>query len=774
MNLTKTSPLRILVNKKKKILNYQQSAVENAIEFLKDNDDFNFQSPTGSGKTFIIADIIDKYLENEILNNKPTTFLFIAPSTGKLDYQGYEKITKYLEDQWVSGFSTNYIGIKDKVIKGSYLENIDYFQQNNVYFLGWSLFGKNTKIMNIESERNDLHKVISNTKMQNINIVLIIDEAHREVKIANIAEMKKIVMKSLNPIKTIKISATLDIKPDYKISLEEVIEECSIKKMVEIHGESSSLIFDKYTGETERLILSAIEQQKKIKKEYFKKNIEINPLLTIQIPNKIVVDKDIDTEDYLLKNIEVLLEKEGYKKDFNYALWLDKNKTRKTKGEIVASDSPIEILIFKQAIAIGWDIPRANMLVRIRETKKDSFNIQTLGRIMRNPFFKFYDNAYIDHAFVFTKDENYKNFIKKEIFYIEKEETLKLGRSERSINKNIKLNKIIINDKNIDQTEMVDIISKKIIDMEEFTRYLEFEHKKQSDPNSKHSSQDVFQENQDKIAEKLNENIASQQKLIFNGDNISLFDLYIKYKTVISNNYLTQQIMNKISLEIKNIKIKQFYWATYYNFNHSFFSLNSQNYSMQEIINQEIYKYQKDRSQTNVEEYVLPTHYLTSNKYFDVVPWDNYNTFDATLKINKPPLSQNEHEFCKEIRSILKSSEKQMHLFRNGTGEQDFYINYFNNISKSSKFFPDFILINEASKKMIIIEVKGRNDEDIDKETQNKMNKLHKAIDKISNKNPYTVVAGYKAFYNNSKNDMEYIGKNDKYISLLEIINKIS
>jgi len=761
------------MTKNKKILNYQQLAVEYAIEFLKNNDEFNFQSPTGSGKTFIIADIIDKYLENEILNSKPTTFLFIAPSIGKLDYQGYEKITKYLKDQWVSGFSTNHIGTKDKVIKGCYLDNIDYFKKNNVYFIGWSLFGKNTKIMNIESERNDLHKVISNTKMKGINIVLIIDEAHREVNTPNIAEMKKIVMESLKPIKTIKISATLDIKPDYKISIEDVIEECSIKKMVEIHGESSSLNFDKYTDENERLILSAIEKQNKIKKEYYKKNIEIKPLLTIQIPNKIILDKHIDTEDNLLKKIEKLLNKKGYKKDFNYVLWLDGNKTKKSKNEIVSSNSPIEILIFKQAIAIGWDIPRANMLVRIRETKKDSFNIQTLGRIMRNPFFKFYNNPYIDHAFVFTKDENYKNFIKKEIFYIDKEDNFKLERSERSINKIIKLNKLIINDENMNQKEMTDIITEKIINMKEFKKYLKFEHKKQSDPDSKHSSQDIFQENEYKTVDKLNENTRLQQKLNFDGDNVTLFDLYVKYKTIISNNYLIQQIMDQISLKIKNIKIKQFYWATYYNFNASIFSLNSQNYSIREIINKEIYNYQKDKSQTNIEEYILPIQYKTSSKYFDVTKWDNYNTFNASLKIGKPPFSENEREFCKDIKNILIYENEQIHLFRNGTGKQDFYINYFNNISKISKFFPDFILINENTKKIIIIEVKGRNDGDIDQQTKYKMKQLHKEIDKISNKNPYIVVAGYKAFYNKDKNDMEYINGKNECINLGKIIDRL-
>jgi superfamily II DNA or RNA helicase len=85
--------------KEKKIFNFQIDAVNASIDFLKNNSEFNLQSPTGSGKTYIIANIIDRYLENEILNNKPTTFLFIAPSIGKLDHQGYEKITNYLNSQ---------------------------------------------------------------------------------------------------------------------------------------------------------------------------------------------------------------------------------------------------------------------------------------------------------------------------------------------------------------------------------------------------------------------------------------------------------------------------------------------------------------------------------------------------------------------------------------------------------------------------------------------------------------------------------------------------
>lgn len=756
-------------NKKK--FNYQQLAVENAIEFLKKKNEFNLQSPTGSGKTFIIADIIDKYLENDILNDKPTTFLFIAPSMGKLDYQGYEKITNYLKEQWVKGFSTNYIGVKEKKTNANYLENIDRFKENNVYFLGWSLFAKNTKIMNTESEKNDLYRVIDNTESKGTKIVLIIDEAHREVKINNIAEMKKDIMKALKPIKTIKISATLDVKPDYKVSIKEVIDECSIKKMVEIQGESSLINFDKYVGEVERLILSGIEQQKKIKEEYHKENIQIKPLMTIQIPNKILIDKAINTEDNLLKKIELLLNEKGYKKDFNYAIWLDGNKTKLSKKEIVANDSPIEILIFKQAIAIGWDIPRANMLVRIREAKKEIFNIQTLGRILRNPFFRFYDNKYIDNAFVFTKDENYKNFIKQEMFYADNDEVLNLERSKKSLNKDIRLNKILIHDEKILIDEMVKIIADKIVIKKDFVKYLKFEHEILKDAKFEYQSEDILQDDQEKIQDKMNSDRYFSQELNFNGNpNITLFDLFIKYKTVLSNGYFINLIMEKISENIKNVKIKDFYWATYYNFNKSIFSLGSQNYSIKEIIDIEIDEYKKNHSKTTAEEYILPLRYETSTKYFDNDKWDNYNTFDGYLLINENIFSLNEREFCKEIKISLRYTNDEWHLFRNGVGKQDFFINYFNRNLKVLRFFPDFILINETTKKIIIFEIKGRNAKDIDKETNNKMNQLYGNIDKIHNEKSYKIEGCYKSFFNENENEMEYINEVNEPVTLEKIL----
>jgi len=73
-------------------------------------------------------------------------------------------------------------------------------------------------------------------------------------------------------------------------------------------------------------------------------------------------------------------------------LWLSEDK--RNKEDVESSTSPVEVLIFKEAIALGWDCPRACILFLQREWNNErfEFNIQTLGRIMRMPEQTHYDD----------------------------------------------------------------------------------------------------------------------------------------------------------------------------------------------------------------------------------------------------------------------------------------------------------------------------------------------------------------------------------------------
>ena len=74
--------------------------------------------------------------------------------------------------------------------------------------------------------------------------------------------------------------------------------------------------------------------------------------------------------------------------------------------DITKPDNPVEVLIFKQAIALGWDCPRSHILALFREWSNVNFSIQTLGRIMRvaDPEQGHYTSDYeiLNHAYVFT------------------------------------------------------------------------------------------------------------------------------------------------------------------------------------------------------------------------------------------------------------------------------------------------------------------------------------------------------------------------------------
>ena len=724
----------------KRILSYQSNAVNFAIDYLQKNKEFNLQSPTGSGKTFIIAEMIDQYLENEFLNSTPTTFIFIAPSTGALDYQGYEKITSYLNKDWVKGYWTQYIGTsKEKTQSKAYLQNIEYFEPNKVYFFGWQMFKKGTNITAIDSEKNDIYRVINNTKDRNINIVLIIDEAHREiVNSTNDINTKNIIIQDLDPYKIIKVSATLkekDFNVDYEITYDDVRSECAIKKNVVISSLNNKIKDIDKMCEEEQLIISALEKREEVKEVYKKKKIDMNPLILIQIPDNVNIDKDISTEKQLLDKIENILEKRGYKKGYNFAIWLNDNKTIKNKNDLINDMSSIDVLIFKTALATGWDIPRANILVRIREAKSKSFNIQTLGRILRNPLFKYYDNDLIDNAFVFTRDEKYKEFIKEDSIVVDEENYVLVDRSKKSINSEFSIKKALIDNSNYDENELIKSVTDNIINNQYFkNEFLKYEHSKVIETDRVIDSTIALGDAKEFEYEiKNTTKHLNQQAINFHSEpKITLFDLYIKFKTITKSSNLIAKIMDNISFNLYkiDIKIKDFYWACCYNWTKEKFKNEIGWINLKQLIDYETNKFinNSENIKYKYEEYHLPQHYRLSTKKYEINEWDQVNTYNVKLKIKNLD-SRTEKEFYKHW--IDRGYEfDDIHIFRNGTsGSHDYYIEYLNNEMRKAMFFPDFILINEKEKICLLLEAKGENyTNDIDKDSNNKFNSIIKNI----------------------------------------------
>jgi type III restriction enzyme len=152
---------------------------------------------------------------------------------------------------------------------------------------------------------------------------------------------------------------------------------------------------------TNELILkTALEKRKEIAKLFIdaktKDETTVNPLMLIQLPDRRQGTDDVQVEiEQILKEKHKISTENG-----KLAIYLSENKSN--LENITRNDSEVEVMIFKQAIALGWDCPRACILVLFRDWKSITFSIQTIGRILRMPELKHYENEEMNTGFVFT------------------------------------------------------------------------------------------------------------------------------------------------------------------------------------------------------------------------------------------------------------------------------------------------------------------------------------------------------------------------------------
>lgn len=371
---------------------YQNSSIEKLKNEANDLLDLGsgklviFEAPTGSGKTIMVGEFLRR-LANPIDREDSKAFSFIWISVRDLHNQS----KKSLENNFANDFTySEFDDLEENRIK-----------RNEILFLNWESINKENNIYVRDNEKGkNLTKVIENTKSQGRYIVLIIDESHHTAISDRSTQIKNDIGANL----TIEVSATPIFKdPDahVKVHFEKVVAEGMIKKEISINPEFENFKVD---GESSRemVIDAAIAKREQLLKGYKNEGGGINPLILIQLPNlqKGIndLDKDVLTEvEKILKTKYNITEDNG-----KLAIWLAENKTPNLVN-IEKPNNEVEILIFKQAIALGWDCPRASILVIFRETKEKVFLIQTVGRIMRMPEFIHYENSpELNKGYVFT------------------------------------------------------------------------------------------------------------------------------------------------------------------------------------------------------------------------------------------------------------------------------------------------------------------------------------------------------------------------------------
>ena len=383
---------------------YQENAIDDLLTKTKRLLGYSgikklvFKSPTGSGKTIMMAEFLKQLVDDREIRQS-LGFIWTAPR--QLHIQSREKLENYFETS--------------RALKCSYFEDLDdrKISENEILFFNWESINRadNIYIRDNEQEFN-LSKVLERAKEDGRKIILVIDEAHHHAT----SQISQGLIQMIGPKLTIEVTATpatiTDEDEKVFVQLDDVKKEGMVKKAVVLNDDFDNFIkqgkikTQKLSGGSEELVIdAAMKKRQELVKDFQKAKVNVNPLVLIQLP-----DRKTSLEDRIRERVESIL-KNKYKisteKGNNkLAIWLSGEHINKENVE--KQDSEVEVLIFKQAIALGWDCPRAQILVLFRQWHSPIFSIQTVGRIMRmpEPDKGHYENEILNYGYVYTNLDN--------------------------------------------------------------------------------------------------------------------------------------------------------------------------------------------------------------------------------------------------------------------------------------------------------------------------------------------------------------------------------
>lgn len=347
-------------------IDLQQNAVSQLVELINidKKDELTFKAPTGSGKTYMMADFM-----NRVLSECPNViFLVSTLSKGNLSAQNYEKFIQYANNGNFPKLNAYLINTEITTEESLFIPT-DY----NIYLLPRDLYKEGGRLMNGAMD-NFLNTITSPLYGLNKKIYLIKDECH--IATSNLDSISEHYF-----TKIINFSATPNLKrgqtPDVEITESDAVQAKLIK-----HVEY---------GNEEDTVKDALNKFEEIKNEY-RNLLGVNPCLIIQISNKEKAEDELKNtifpalvEHQDLKWMLIVDKDKNVGSDTNDVFKTKKLPISKWRDYAKENTSTIDVIIFKMVISEGWDIPRACMLYQVRDVKSKQLDEQVMGRVRRNP-----------------------------------------------------------------------------------------------------------------------------------------------------------------------------------------------------------------------------------------------------------------------------------------------------------------------------------------------------------------------------------------------------
>ena len=346
------------------VKNLQNGAVSQLCKIVDKRKETTFRAPTGSGKTRMMADFMNRIL----MSHPNVVFLVSTLSKGNLAEQNY-KVFKDCSDK-------NIFPLLNPLLISSETsgeERVFIEEGYNVYVLPRDLFKDKSKLKDEGALVNFLQRITANLfgSGQNKKVWLIKDECHQATN--NLAALAPTYFDRI-----INFSATPKLNrgqvPDVEITDDAAMNARLIKRI-------------EWGSETDN-VETAICKFEEIRENYVNL-LGVNPCLIIQISNKekaelewLHIESILNkTEHQGLKWMSIVDKKEKCRTNDK----VGKLPVERWKDYAKENASTIDIIVFKMVISEGWDIPRACMLYQVRDTTSKQLDEQVMGRVRRKP-----------------------------------------------------------------------------------------------------------------------------------------------------------------------------------------------------------------------------------------------------------------------------------------------------------------------------------------------------------------------------------------------------
>lgn len=326
------------------------------------------EAPTGAGKTLVAGHLAEKFSEIERV-----VWFWFAPFKGVIG-------------QTAAALRAELPGLRLRELSED--RNAADSREGDVWVTTWQTVATRVK------DRRNVHKpgeqnltvgeLVEGLRVQGLRVGVVIDEAHHSFFGKGTAtQAMEFYRKVLQPEYTLMVTATpddADIKRFQKdlnlaklnrvtISRREPVDEGLIKEGIKCvaylapEGQKALVDFEAAA------LHDGAAMHRRVRDEIKKLGVTLTPLLLVQVDSTAGVERAKER-----------LKREGFT-DVQIATHTADEPDANLLS--IANNEDIEVLVFKMAIALGFDAPRAGILVSMRAARDEDFGVQLVGRILR-------------------------------------------------------------------------------------------------------------------------------------------------------------------------------------------------------------------------------------------------------------------------------------------------------------------------------------------------------------------------------------------------------